>query len=275
MFKHWRAIVGLLFFLQPAWQFIKWGLDWAGRIDLITSHLHDLGLQAVLNFIANPPAWFFLPSVGLGLLLIWWDVKRKEAAEIELNKKLLIGFYSGCTAVAVAVWGIALPLYFPPPAPLAPPPSNSVEPPKAAPSPPPKLPWLSQEEINQQQSRGRSLLIYSPQEIFAMLIEGQNINVFGDRWVKVEGVTSSIPASEKIQTKESYRVDFKLENVNWSYGKVAAYFDPKKYGEVLLNTRLGGHLRAVCQLTKVESKQPYAGYSITEYTFAYYNCEPL
>jgi hypothetical protein len=49
MFKHWRAIVGILFFLQPAWQFIKWGLDWAGRIDLITSHLRDFGVQAVLS----------------------------------------------------------------------------------------------------------------------------------------------------------------------------------------------------------------------------------
>jgi hypothetical protein len=269
----WRTFLGALLFIRPIWEGIKSVLDWLGRFDLIASHLHDFGMQAVMDFISNPPAWTVWPTIGIGCLLIWWDLKRKEVAEIELNKKLLIGFYSGCTAVAVAVWGIALPLYFPSPAPAAPAP-KPVEPDKAAPSPP-KQPWLSQEEINQQQSRGRSLLIYSPQEIFAMLIEGQNISVFGDRWVKVEGVTSSIPASEKVQNKEFYRVDFKLENAGWNEGKVAAYFDPKKYGEVLLSTRLGGHLSAVCQLTKVDSKQPYAGYTITVYTFAYYNCEPL
>jgi hypothetical protein len=76
MLKHWRVIVGGLFFLQPAWGFFKWGLDWAGRLDLITSHLHDFGVRAVLEFIKNPPAWSLLPSVVIGLLLIWWDVRR-------------------------------------------------------------------------------------------------------------------------------------------------------------------------------------------------------
>jgi len=281
MFKHWRALVGGLFFIQPAWEFIKWVLDWAGRIDLITSHLHDFGVQAMLDFISHPPAWTFLPSVGAGLLLIWWDVKRKEVAEIELNKKLLIGFYVGCAAVTIGIWGTALPLYTPKRPPVPPPPSKSVEAPKPVlpPLPPPKPPWLSPEEIALQQNKSRPLLIYSPQEIFAMLAEGQNINVFGDRWVKIAGATSSLPTPEKIQNKDYYRIEFKLDSVRSDYGRVATYFDPKKYGDMLMNTRPGSQLKAVCQLTKVESKQPYPNNSfystITEYTFIYYNCEPL
>ena len=62
MFKHWRAVLGVAALIQPAWTFIKWALDWLGRIDLITSHLHDFGVQPALDFIENPPPAFFLPA---------------------------------------------------------------------------------------------------------------------------------------------------------------------------------------------------------------------
>jgi hypothetical protein len=136
MLKHWRAIIGLLFFVKPVWDGIKWILDWFGRFDLIASHLHDFGMQAVLDFISNPPPWTVWPTIGLGCLLIWWDVKRKEVAELEPNRKILIAFYIGCAAVAVAIWGTALALYFPSPAALAAPTPKPTETPKVAPVPP-------------------------------------------------------------------------------------------------------------------------------------------
>jgi hypothetical protein len=148
-------------------------------------------------------------------------------------------------------------------------------------SPPkPKPPWLSPEEMALQLSKGHPLLIYSPQELFDMLQSGQNLNVFLDRWVKVAGPTSSLPTQEKIQKQDFYRIELKLDVSRYFIqGKIAAYFDPKKYGEVLLSTRLGGDLQAACQLSKIEPSKPYPNGSfyadVTLYTFDYYNCEPL
>jgi hypothetical protein len=280
MLTRWRIGAGILLFIQPAWGFIKWVLDWAGRVDIITSHLHDFGVQPVLDFLQNPPPWSFLPSVIAGLLLIWWDAKRKNIAALDPNQRLLIGFYLSCATLCGGIW---LAAWFVngsvKAAPTLPPLPKPVETQKAAPTPTPKPPWLSQEEAAQQQAKGHAILMYSPQEIFAMLAEGQNINVFVDRWVKVAGVTSSLPTPEKVQSKDYYRVEIKLDGARLSFGKVAAYFDPKKYGDALLNIRLGGQLKAACQLTKVDSKQPYPANSfyasITEYTFVYYNCEIL
>jgi hypothetical protein len=237
--------------------------DWAQRF----------GFEGAAKWLANPAADNRVIAGSLGVAALYafmvWTVPaiRERRADPE-SKRLGIHlwtmlFYFMCAALVIGIWRFV-------PPPIAP---VKIVPPVAAPEPPP--PWTTQDEMDQQKKLGRSLLIYSPQEIFAMLVAGQNISVFGDRWVKVEGVTSSIPASEKIQNKEFYRVDFKLRNVNWSYGKVVTYFDPKKYGETLLSTRLGAGLKAVCQLTKVDSKPIYPGYSIIEYTFGYYNCELL
>jgi hypothetical protein len=114
MVKHWRAILGALALIQPAWTFIKWSLDWLGRIDLITSHLHDFGMQAVLDFIENPRPAFFFPSIVIGLLLIWWDVKRKDilatpeatsaALALDPYRKLRWGFYGVCATIGISVW---------------------------------------------------------------------------------------------------------------------------------------------------------------------------
>ena len=40
----------------------------------------------------------------IGLLLIWWDVKRKDAAKLDFNQKLAVGFYLGCTVLCISVW---------------------------------------------------------------------------------------------------------------------------------------------------------------------------
>jgi hypothetical protein len=107
MLKHWRAILGVVALVQPAWTFFKWAMDWLGRIDLIASHLHDFGVQAVLDFIENPPPGFLGPSIVIGLLLIWWDVKRKDATELNFNQKLAVGFYLGCAVLCISVWTAA------------------------------------------------------------------------------------------------------------------------------------------------------------------------
>jgi hypothetical protein len=41
--KYWKAILGFAFWLGPIWDFIKWLLDWRGRIDALAASYHDLG----------------------------------------------------------------------------------------------------------------------------------------------------------------------------------------------------------------------------------------
>jgi len=123
MLKRWPTILGLLLFVRPVWDGIKWLLDWFGRFDLIASHLHDLGVQPVLDFILNPPAWMFWPTMLAGCLLIWWDLKRKQIALVQdidtaeiapdPHRKLRLGFYGLCAALGVSVWAITWPTMFP------------------------------------------------------------------------------------------------------------------------------------------------------------------
>jgi hypothetical protein len=158
--------------------------------------------------------------------------------------------------------------------PAAPPPRSQTQPNAVAtPAPEPKPPWVSIADIERYRKLGRTLLIYSPQEIFAMYRGGQNIGAFLNKWVKIDGLTSGVPAPEKIQDKEFYRVELSLESVTWQPGKVAAYFDPQKYGDTLLRLRPGGHLGAICQFSNIDITQPYAGYSTRFFTFIFSGCE--
>lgn len=272
--------------IKWVWEHTKWVWDWLGRFDLVSNHMHDFqGLRPVITFFTNPAPWSIFPSVFVAAAVVAFDVRRQARKAFigpslppDPNRKLAIAFYAGCVIVCVSVWYAAWHFAIPstaPPAPVKPPIPAPM--PVRPPSPPPQ--WLSQEEATQQQNKGRSLLIYSPQEIFAMLSAGQNINVFGDRWIKLAGPTSSLPIPEKIQGKDFYRIEFKLDGVQYDSGKVAAYFDPKKYGDVLISTRVGTQLKAVCQLTRVDSVHPYAAgtffASVIAYTFVYSNCEPL
>jgi hypothetical protein len=272
MFKHWRAIVGILLFLQPAWQFIKWGLDWAGRIDLITSHLHDFGVQAVLDFIYNPPAWSFLPSVGIGLLLIWWDVRRKEVAELDLNRKLLIGFYLGCAVLCVSVWFaawyVSIPAVKATPAPIMPPPA-----PVVTPKPPPP-PWVTSEDIEEQRKLGRTLLIYSPREFAGFAAGGQKLDVYESKWIKVDYPIIRLPAIEVIEKKEYYVVYLAVEIAPYTINNryMAAFFDPKKWADRLLIVRNGSNLTALCQFMGFDRRVVNSYYADVQLG---YNCELL
>jgi hypothetical protein len=108
-----------------------------------------------------------------------------------------------------------------------------------------------------------------------MYTSSQNLGVFVNRWVKIEGATATLPVSEKIQNKEYYQIDVQLNSVGWNRGAIAAYFDPKKWGDALINLRLGSGIRAVCQFEDVQKKQLVQGYDMYLYTFVFYNCEAL
>jgi hypothetical protein len=60
--KYWKAILGFAFWLGPIWDFIKWLLDWHGRIDALAASYHDLGgYHVMIAYILNPPSWLYPP----------------------------------------------------------------------------------------------------------------------------------------------------------------------------------------------------------------------
>jgi hypothetical protein len=203
----------------------------------------------MIEFFINPPPWTVFPSVATGALLIWWDVRRQgkeqTASALDPNQRLLVGFYAGCAAIAIVVWAMAWPLYFPAKETVvqapAPTPPTPIAPPKPAPLPPP---WVTQDEIEQQRKLSRTLLIYSPQEFAALSAGGQNLKVYETKWVKVDYPIIRVPAIEVIDKKEYYVVYVAVEISPYViYNRyMAAYFDPKKWADQLLGIRNGSKL---------------------------------
>jgi hypothetical protein len=149
--------------------------------------------------------------VGM-IMLVWpaitfvWDYFKVRQMSLALKI-----FLACCTIRIAAVWGMA---WWITPAKLVtpPPPSPPPAPPKPTPTPPPKPkePWVSGEDIEKQRKLGQILLIYSPQELLSMYVAGQNLNIFVNKWIKIKGPTITLPASEKIQNKEYYKVGLQL-----------------------------------------------------------------
>jgi hypothetical protein len=144
--RYWRGISLATFFNLPSlWEGIKWFWDWFGRFDVAANYLRDLwGFKPLIGFLTNPPPWTVFPSVLFGILVILWDVRRQDKkvangpVVYDLNRRLLIGFYAGCTAVAIGIWSAWWVISTPAkavPAPVTPPPAPVVT---SQPSPPPR-----------------------------------------------------------------------------------------------------------------------------------------
>jgi hypothetical protein len=277
--RYWRGLSVAAFLSLPnIWQGIKWVWDWFGRLDLFTNHLSNFrGIAPVTDFLTNPPPWTIFPSIVLGVLVILWDVRRQDregyaSQTLDLNQKLLVGFHSFCAAIAIAIWVMAWPLYFPAKAavvPATPIPPAPVAPPKPPPPPPP---WVTQDEIEQQRKLGRTLLIYSPQEFAALSGGGQNLKVYENKWVKVDYPIVRVPAIEVIDKKEYYVVYVAVEIGSYTINNryMAAYFDPKKWADRLLGIRNGSKLSALCQFMGPERRLVSSYFSDVQLG---YNCE--
>jgi hypothetical protein len=168
-------------------------------------------------------------------------------------------------------WFISLPVKAAP-APLMPP-TPPPAPPKPTPPPPPPAPWVTPDEVEQQKQLGRTLLIYSPQNLFAMYEGGEDLSVFLNRWIKINGRTSTVPVSETFKNKEYYKVGLQLEAVGWNRGVVAASFEPKKWGDDLIKIKPGESIRAVCQFASIDHKQLSPPYTLYLDTFIVRDCE--
>lgn len=77
--KYWPAVVGGAVQLPGLWSFLKWLLDWRGRIDALAETYHEIGgWHAMVGYILDPPPWFSPLALVVGLLLIWWSIRRSH-----------------------------------------------------------------------------------------------------------------------------------------------------------------------------------------------------
>ena len=104
--KYWKAIFGFAFWLGPIWDFIKWLLDWRGRIDALAASYHDLGgYHVMIAYILNPPSWLYPPFMIAGLVLIWWNFHRtpRNIHRVEIREHVAIGSSAPSVAVRSAI----------------------------------------------------------------------------------------------------------------------------------------------------------------------------
>jgi hypothetical protein len=175
-----------------------------------------------------------------------------------------------CAALVIAVWRFVPP----PPTPTKTAPVPVAPAPAKPPTPAP--PWVSQDEIEQQRKIGRTLLIYSPQELLTMSELGQDLKVYTNKWTKIDYPITSLPVSETVEKKEFYVVRMNVQSANmYGQDQVSAYFEPKKWGDQLLNLRIRTNLRALCQFMGFEQKTINPTYKIYSNTLVGYNCELL
>jgi hypothetical protein len=155
----------------------------------------------------------------------------------------------------------------PPPAPTA----------KPSPPPPPKLPWLTDEETEQQKKLGHApLIIFSPEEILGLWANGQNIGIYLFKWIKVDYPAVSTPTPETLEKKDYYVVRMNINSGSFfSRGSISAYFDPKKWGDRLLTLRQGDRLKAYCQFQGFDRTVLSKDLGIFSDKMIAYNCDLL
>jgi hypothetical protein len=278
--KHFGAIaLGTVINLPALVKGAIWATDWLARFDFWNTHSRDIpGISAVIGFLTDPPPWTVFITSGAAALIVLWDVRRlaktpETSAAIDLARKWKLGFFAFCATILTTIWALAWPLYFPAKAAAIPVPASTPTPTPVATPKPPAPPWVTPDEIEQQKKLGRNLLIYSPQNLFSMFEGSEDLSVFLNRWIKIDGKTSTVPVSETFKNKEYYKVGLQLEPVGWNRGAVAASFDPKKWGDALINTRPGGGIRAVCQFTSIDHKQLSPPYTMYLDTIIVRDCE--
>jgi hypothetical protein len=81
-----ESIFGFAFLLGPIWDFIKWCLDWRGRVDALAATYHDIGgYHVMIAYLLNPPSWLYPPFMFAGLALIWWNLRRPKKANLNVS----------------------------------------------------------------------------------------------------------------------------------------------------------------------------------------------
>jgi hypothetical protein len=107
-----------------------------------------------------------------------------------------------------------------------------------------------------------------------MYANGQDISIFVGKWIRIEGSTINVPVETKLQNKDYYVIGVQLDPINiFNRANIAAFFDSKKYGDVLLSMKPGSGIQAVCQFNRIEKQETSTVYNINVNTLVAYNCE--
>jgi hypothetical protein len=78
---HWQAILGVGINLPTIWKYFDRALGLGEHIEFIANLPHHFGgIGVVIGFLFDPPFWFVLLLMFAGALLIWWDLRRRQAA---------------------------------------------------------------------------------------------------------------------------------------------------------------------------------------------------
>jgi hypothetical protein len=129
------------------------------------------------------------------------------------------------------------------------------QPPKPPPKPEPPKPCASQEEIDAQHKIGRILVNRCPSELLADWQHSQDIGIYLNKWIKVDGVFSA-PTQQTIGKKRFLVIDFRLNSgVFATESMVSMYFDQEKWEAKLLALQTGDPIKAICQFSRVDRKE--------------------
>jgi hypothetical protein len=143
------------------------------------------------------------------------------------------------------------------------------------PAPPaPKPAWVTPEESEQQKQLGRTLLIYSPEDVLEFWVKGQNVGIYFHQWIKIDYPAAATPEPETREKKDYYVVKMNINSASlFSHGSISAYFDAKKWRDRLLTLRPGDNLKAYCQFEGFDRTELSKGYGIYSDKMVLYNCE--
>src|ERR1039458_1157870 len=98
---------------------------------------------------------------------------------------------------------------------------------------------------------GRILINYSPTELLALWQRGQDIGIYLNKWIKVDGIFSN-PTPQTINKKRFLVIDFWTNSgVFLTESMVSLYFDQEKWEAKLLSLRSNDPIKAVCQFNRV------------------------
>lgn len=138
-------------------------------------------------------------------------------------------------------------------------------------------PWVSPDEIAAQQKLGHVLLKFSPDQLIGMEANEQNIQIFVNKWVKVDYpiAAPAIPYADPKQKRTYDIVEITEVPTRAILVKpgIIAYFDPKKWGDKLTAFQKGDNLKAYCRFRSIERGKPFNIYGTRQDVMLVDECE--
>jgi hypothetical protein len=86
--RHWLALLGLTPLLPPLIKAVLQLIGLGGSIDFLIARYDDPAwVGRMIGFLIDPPGWSIVPMILIGLLLIWWDFRRRTSKDIAVTAK--------------------------------------------------------------------------------------------------------------------------------------------------------------------------------------------